>query len=103
MSPTVHKLTNEIDKQKELNISKNSEFTIPTNLKNLSKNVLQLQTNNSFQQHLQDLKTNTQNFPSISFLQLLISLIMRQNLENTKIIISLTPVPDRTHPIGKNF
>ena len=47
-SPTVHKLTNEIDKQKELIIPKNSELTIPTNLKNISNNVLQLQTNNSF-------------------------------------------------------
>lgn len=36
------------------------------------------------QQHKQYLKTNTQNFPAINFLQLLFFLIMRQNLDNTK-------------------
>ena len=47
-SPTVLKLTNEIDKQKELIIPKNLEFTIPINLKTPSNNDLQVQTNISF-------------------------------------------------------
>ena len=44
----VLKITNEIDRQKEIIIPKNSEFTILTNLNIPSNNVLQLQTNNSF-------------------------------------------------------
>ena len=47
-SPTVLKITNAVDKQKEIIIPKNLEFTIPTNLNIPSNNVIQLQTNNSF-------------------------------------------------------
>ena len=99
----VHKLTNKIDKRKELIIPKKSEFSIPTNLRNLSNNFLQLQSNNSSPKSHAVLKDQYLEFSSDQFSATSNFLIMRKNLENTKIIISLTPVPGRTHPIGKMF
>ena len=71
-SPTVHKLINEIYKRKELMISKISDFSIPTTLKQFQIMFYNYKLIIVPQQHLQYLKTNIQNFPAINFLQLLI-------------------------------
>ena len=63
----VLKIINEIDRQKEIIIPKNSEFTIPTNLNIPSNNVLQLQTNNSFTTIPTALKDQYSEFSSDQF------------------------------------
>ena len=66
-SPTVLRITNAVDKQKEIIIPKNSEFTIPTNSNIPSNNILQLQTNNSFTTTRTVLKDQYSEFSSDQF------------------------------------